>query len=102
MEQLRQRVIHGQADGFLEKNMIRVANDVAETTQSIFDRINWYLGLTKNHYFDVTFLKPHFEKRKDYDAETAQYPPDLAFNNFPRTKSKLHMERMTCKFLDEG
>ena len=44
---------------------------------------------------------PLFEKRKDYDAEIQEYPPDLDFNNFPWSKAKLHMERMAVNFFCE-
>ena len=60
-----------------------MASEVARTPPPIFKRINNKLGLTKAHYFDVTPLKPHFEKKNDYDAENQETPSDLAFNNFP-------------------
>ena len=47
----------------------------------------------------MTALKPHFEKRNDFDAEIQEYPEDIAYNNFAWTKAKLNMQRMTLSFL---
>ena len=80
----------------------REATDVAETTPYIRERINEHIGLTQAHQFDVTVLKPLFEKRNDYDALIQQYPPDLGFNNLPWGCAEPHMERMIVKFIDEG
>ena len=80
----------------------REATDVAETTPDIRERIYRYLGISQKHQFDITVLKPLFEKRNDYDALIQQYPPSIGFNNLPWGCAEPHMERMAVKFLDEG
>ena len=84
------------------KNATREATDVAETPPFVYERTNEHLGVSQASYFDITVHKPLFEKKKDYDAELQQYPPVLGYNNFPWGTAKIHMERMTLKFLEEG
>ena len=99
MEELHKSALRQIGISFWEKNMKREATDVAKTPPHIFERINEYLGLTKASYFDITVYKPHYEKRKDFDAMIQKYPSDLAYNNFPWGDAEGYMEIMAEKFL---
>ena len=101
-DELSAQVSHLQLKGDIGADDTRDADDVAKTQPDVFEKINRFMGVNQSHCFDICPWVPHFEKRKDYDAELDEYPPVLAFNNFPWGNAKLHMRRMVEKFIDDG